>query len=368
MLEKSNDLKTNPTAAIPPVDYNDFEPTTGTKSCYFAVRKNRKIVGGIELPGLFDYVENFDKSWTIAVLITEIIALFFLARVISESSQDIPVLLLGLGALAFLAFDFASAWIHHFSVFPDRNRIENELLCIFPNMRVAADNQMKYHNYCKQDRFNLSVLKKYTPYLCVGILCLLAVVKCLLYIANVDVYFANQQMPNELQYGINGFVFLSYFFCVYAHIFHTGYYLAFRRLERSEKRDESRYYSARNQQQRKPFEKQDYESGNFSLNEFVSELTATYYAGYTELVPTDQNKRNKQINLGINTHLENNIDRLGGHKIIGNQDGSYNIIAHGLLTDEQLILMVQNQRTNLAKAAVALWGHYVQVNSTGIIS
>lgn len=346
--------------------YRKFDPTTTTKSYYLAVRKRNRTLGRVELPGLFGYEEGYDGLLTKAALTTEVIALLFLARVIKEGSPDIPFYMLIIGALAFIAFDITAAWGHHFSLQPRKCRIENQQLRVFPSMRAAGEDGLPYGDYRKLIRFAIPPWAKLISWGCLATIGILAIIKFLLYIANVGQYFYSTNMPPHLQYGINGLVFLAYLFSAYVHIFHTGYSLAHWKLEKAKRRDEARYSKAVDEDSRLQFQRKLYESESFSMERFVRDIDATEYSAYLNLLPNNEDDLKQQMAKGLQTEMLRNAKLIEKHHIIFNdKDDTYKVVACGLLYDDQLEAMVQNQETPLAKAAVALWGHYVQLKCLG---
>ncbi|WP_130470291.1 hypothetical protein [Candidatus Magnetaquicoccus inordinatus] len=339
----------------------NFEVLTATKRFYYAVRKQSKTLGRIKLPGLFQVEAGYDLTLAVAAFIVELVALLFLAYVISSVSKNISTYWLMMGILLFVALDFTAAWLHHMVLFPYISIRDNEYLRIFPSMRDIDLADIFYQDYKARVSLGVKAWRHVmSRFWMVFIICL-GVLKLLLYIVHVDEFFSSLHLPGHLQISISGLVLIAYGFAAYVHCYHTGFFLAHLRLQLAIKKDLMNYHRAQTKEERDPYQCHSYSSETFTMKEFCSELLKTKHPEYMNIINIDGSERVKQqIEKGIECIV---LDE--GHKIIFTGEtingSSFQIIARGLLKDEDLIKLVNAQKTPLAMDAIAILGHHVQL-------
>lgn len=344
----------------------NFQPSAETKRLYYALRKTPMNLGGFPMPGLFQYNPAHDKLWVMAALVFEVIGLVILAMMLLDQWYYlIPLIFVA------IFLDLLAAYFHHHSRMR-QSIIDNSLLLLFPDMRVGqARGKTLYKDYRSFLLTTESEKSKGAEFLsrfCGAFILIFALLKCLVLFANFKygLSWDTAAGDDSTQGSIVPIIALLVFYLMvaYIHINYTGYYLSwlfFRFKFRQEKKvfDITGYNS---QHERQEFSK------DFDFAKFVSELEATGYAMWQDIIPKDESIIREALEKGLNTGMDSYKDTVFPHLIrLKNPSDQgctkYTIVARGLLEDEALQSMVAAQPTDMARSAVAIWGHYVQLLS-----
>lgn|GEM_PF-3594334 len=107
------------------------------------------------------------------------------------------------------------------------------------------------------------------------------------------------------------------------------------------------------------------DSVEIRLEKFVTELDNTNSNVWKSLIPKDENVRKNQIQKGFESDLSKYKDEVGPHEIILIDENSkiYELRIMGRLLDSELEALVKAQPEGLARSAVAIYGHYLQMKN-----
>lgn len=331
-----------------------FEPGGSTKSFLYFTRKQVLLLGGMKFPGLIADAFRQSKGLVLTTLVVELIGIVVLSYGVWEESSW-PGYVIGLGAGFLVVIDWIGAIAHHFKYKGQICKRENELLQVFPQMRMAADRKLPYKNYA--DKVNAEMQWGWKIISMIGIALILAVmlVKIVLLPAHVP-----QIWPPSIRWGVLGISAITYVWIFWVHLAHTGYYVAHLIYKHKVNADRKRFI-------KKP---EDYwkqtDHVEFDLAEFPTLLRQTKHSTFADLVGPDQNKVNAYIEEGLTMdfgEVKGVRPYFEIRKAAPADPNSrrYIIQSLGMLYDTELDLMARSQPNPLAEAAVALWGHYLQI-------
>jgi len=333
-----------------------FEPGAHTKELLFGTRKRKRIWGGVEFPGLFSN-ENIagDSNWFWFAILLESIGLIALCYALwEETTLSVPfVIIIG---LVVIFFDIVFAWIHHFVLTPKKCEIENEKLRIFPDMRKAEEHGKSYYDYIRLNHLQIPSWRVVISKIAGGLIVILGILKAIVFTMHLP-----QGWSEQVRTIILIPCLLSYCIVAYIHLTKTGFYIAYRRYISSYKKDRSKFDAMGNPDQFKRLP----DSVEISLEKFVTELDNTNSNVWKSLIPKDEKIRENQIQKGFETDLSKYEDEVGQHKIIliDETPKIYELRIMGRLPDSELEALVKAQPEGLARSAIAIYGHYLQMKN-----
>ncbi len=155
---------------------------------------------------------------------------------------------------------------------------------------------------------------------------------------------------------------LSYFIVAFIHLTKSGYFIAYYyRYKISYNRDRSQFDDSGNPE---GFERQSNQV-SININKFVEELKNTNDESWKALIPKDPDILKKQIEQGLRTDLGDFKHDAGPHEIILKDATNkiYELHTYGRLMDSELERLVKAQPEGLAQSAVALYGHFLQLEN-----
>jgi len=325
-----------------------FEPGGPTKSFLYYTRKSPFQRGGIRFPGLVADAFRESEWLVLSTFVLEIIGIVVLSYGVWEESNW-PAYLIAIGAGFLVVVDWVGAAFHHFKQQGKLCKRDNDLLLIFPEMRLAERRKLPYLSYEGVVMSEMPSGWRILSFFGVALIFLVMLVKIILLPAHVPTIW-----PPSIRWGVLGVSALTYLWIFWVHISHTGYYLAHLIYKSKVKSDKGRF-------NRHP---DDYwkteDEVEFDLSEFPELLKKTGHAKFANLVPSDA-KLKEFLEQGVKTEFPNyqgvspyfQIRKVGPHR--------YSISSLGMLYDSELDMMGRAQPNALADAAVALYGHYLQM-------
>jgi uncharacterized membrane protein len=346
-----------------------FEPSVTTLRAYYGTRKRPERLkfsqGGFKLPGLFDTQDYYrDRTMFLFAMLLELIGVAFLGQVLFKASTLSRLSTAAVAAI-FVIGDLLLAWLHTEFIRPEQCRLENERLRVFPHMRDGKYARRPLKEYLELDEMLLPSWRAALSFLTGALIIASAVAKAFVfYIHWQDIQFAQAEatgMPlgdNNYGFVISALVLLSYIVVAIIHYFFTGYYLHGLRQRHNEKKDRAQrasdvtkeYCLAYDRIERLP-----------SMDEFIKQAgdSNNQHAEFFGLCPRDETERNALRS--STTPYATMVTRNRYHRINRGPDAGYQIVATGLLRDADLIELVNAQPSATAKAAVALYGHHLQM-------
>ena len=334
-------------------DGGQFEPGAHTKALLFATHKRVRNWGGVNFPGLFSS-ENVDEDtrWVCLVGFLELLGLGALYYALWDQTSLSGFAVLCICVVAIL-LDIVFAYIHHHILTPKKCAIENEKLRILPDMRTHNERDMPYIDYVRLNRLQISNLRVLLFYGFGASIVILGTLKAL----GLTIY-----LPLEWSDTIKTIVLIpclvSYFIVAYIHLTTTGYLIAYWRYKRSFNSDRNIFFDVADN---KAF-RRHWRSVEINLSLVVKELLNTEYR---KLIPRDEREKQDQIDKGLETVLKTHERQAGPHKIevLDPVSNTYRLLIYGRLMDSELDALVEAQPKGLAKSAVALYGHYLQMEN-----
>ena len=395
----------------------NFEPSSQTKKLLYATRKKIMPIG-VKLPGLFiaDGSNGSDQKWVILAVFLELTGLIALCYALWEETSFSGVTVFFIGVVVVLA-DLFFAIIHHFSYAPLNCEIENEKLRILRSWRTSPlfKNPEKvieipYSDYLERIEFEIPPLRSFARFLSGLCIFLLCIAKAVVFTAHLP-----QNWPDQIKTIVLIPCLLSYFVVAWIHFFKTGYFIAWIRYIVAYGRDHKKFRSGQtvNLTQRthsviinlKAFVAELQELGYESVKSYVSHpecsiqieeglVTNLKHIGVRHQIshlygigphlnkeleskssqfPIDIRSKIGKLGAGqytetvfrqhIQTVLLPNEFAQYGDAIAENAKSSesFRFEIFGRFKDAELEKFVEAQNEGLAKTAVALYGHYLQL-------
>jgi len=300
------------------ITHNDFEPGEKPKKLWTYVRKEKRTVSGVTLPGLFGIrYFGFDAPMFVLIVVLE---LWGLANLLYVGQFQIIYM-----AGAFLA-DFVFAIFHHVFSMGKTCVLENKIVIAHLLAREAVcgkktawvkpedkekaiDGEAKRLE--KEFRRTVTFRKVMAQVFAISIFLLAA--------AKVFLFYGLQDSFD----GLTVTILLSYIIVAILHVKVTGYFFFAVLAQIFLWIDEHRFIKG----------------GQFALEPNVP--------NWRGIIKTDAEL----------TEL-----RVGEHAIVNTQTGQYAFLTHGMLTDDELSGLIRDQRSDRAKRDVALHGLRRQIN------
>ncbi len=297
---------------------NSFEPSSDSKNKWLLTRKKRYGKGSITLPGLF-VTDKFssDRNFFFIAIVAELVGLYFIWQA-SGYSNTFIYLVVG----AFVVDLFAAIGLHWYQ--GEKSLYEN-LLYRFENFE-KVEKSTKTDNSIWVEPKTYEGPRKRTIWIVTSFIFMVLIVG--LALGKIVLYYFLPPMSID---GITVGIFLSYLFVAYVHIFHTGYYLAEIWVDHFTFSPDWRSYNRLKNEKDNKYLTKDYRKHPFKCA--------------IELVNVAPNGR----------HFLEAIDP------IANQGLNYQFRTWGILTDEDLQKMIDDQLTTEAQSIVAKFGHDLQM-------
>ncbi|OQX05597.1 MAG: hypothetical protein BWK73_33275 [Thiothrix lacustris] len=206
-----------------------------------------------------------------------------------------------------------------------------------------------------------------------------SLIKILLFLVlylNSDFYYELMEEQNAglIAIGLAVLAVVMYIWVAVNHTYHTGYYLAYRWHHSQSERAFSKYIHAISagavlNNKESATIKQKYQAQSrpktIDLGDFcrlVSQVDVPEFRSFQQ-----QGRTNNAVKQCLESGLvEQEIDGLHSLVKIQGRENTWQLTCHGLFKDEQLDKIVKAQPTELAKLAVAYYGHSIQMDSVNL--
>jgi hypothetical protein len=340
------------------IEGTGYEPSVQIKRTYLPLRKKERLWGGVKYPGLIDYDPANDAGWFWFTVILEVISLAITYFLLEEQELDGSILLLG--TICLFCLDFAFAYFHH----RDKSLkclVENQMRLFLPEMRPGNMNG-PYANYLShlEQKLKDDVDVAYTRFIATFLLILLSVIKASIFLiaAAASVWFEAQTKQSQAPALIVLVIVASYLWIAYNHVMHTGYFMASFINRRKVSKESAAYY--RNVAGQSNVNERQIKDHQIDLKEIVKLILSDTTNPYLiHLARKSPEALEEDIQKGLK---EIQVQPHGVNKVAG-QENIYTMNIYGLLTDDQIQKMIDVQDTQLAKLAVAMCGHKLQMQS-----
>jgi hypothetical protein len=341
----------------------DYEPSPTLKRAYLSLRKKPRVWGQVKYPGLFDYDPANDFGWFVGTVILELVSLFTTYFILEER---ISTAVLIMGVVILFVLDFVAAYFHHkYKTF--RCDISNQQRLFLAEMRPTAKPFAKYYSGLEQEIKD----KNLGLYFWTGFICLLAVLKAIIFLAGIPGAYWFKEMLEQSKAPLLLLVAGpgAYAWIAYNHLNFTGYFFAHFAHSKKYKSEFAEYNRQANQLNIEEIKnKKQTQEQLINLKQVIeaisTDLTNPFLAHFAQMPKV---KLEQDLNTGIREITQQTFP----HEIPPfphsfrktEQQHVYSMRRYGLLTDDQLEKMVNEQQTPLAKIIVAMYGHYLQIQS-----
>jgi hypothetical protein len=338
----------------------DYEPSPEVKRTYLPLRKKMRVWGGVRYPGLFDLDPANDAGWFWFTVSMEFVSLGIAAFLLEER---VSASVLFISAVSVFFLDFAFAYFHH-KYKATESLIENQKRLFLSEMRIGASATSSYANWLAYLEQNLKDDKnrKYTRYFFGFMIWLLSFIKGGIFFVAVfsSYWFQSAVSDSKAPYLLIIVIIASYFWIAFNHLNFSGYYLA-SCFNKSRYKDEEKNYKRNQFTESKNIREIQDEYVNFS--EFIKRILAEKsnpHLSYFSQKSIDEfediiKEGLVEISVKARTHFI---------KKDTTKDNSYLFRKNGFLTDDQINEMVTPQKSDIAKLAVAMYFHKLQMTST----
>lgn len=346
----------------------DYEPSDAVKKSFLSRRKKTRTWAGINYPGLFDLFDSNDSGWFWFTVGMEVVSLGIAAFLLEERVSTTVLLI---SALSVFFLDFTFAYFHH-KYKEDESRITNQMLLFLPEMRGGTRGRPYIEHYGRLDQeLKDNINRKYMRYVFGFLIWMLSFLKGGIFFVAVfsSYWFQTAVIDSKAPYLLIVVILASYIWIAFNHLNYSGYYLAAFFSNRKYKSELARYKknSFKHVDQNLPNEESTgkrTKEQNVNLASFLDEILREKDNPYLKYF-TDKSYDyfESDIKGGI---VE--IRVAAGHFIKKSEDkeGNYMFFRKGFLTDRQVNDMVQAQKSELAKLAVAMHFHFLQMDSAGL--
>jgi hypothetical protein len=334
-----------------------YEPKHSVKESFLPLRKLPRTWGGVSYPGLFNHNPANDAGWFWFTVIMEIVSLGISAILLEEK---VFASLLIISPVVIFFLDFAFAYGHHRykaaeSIFENRKRL------FYPGMRgkgIEADmTYSKWYDHIEQ-RFKDSKDRKYGRYIFGFWIWLLCFGKGGIFFVAVfsSFWFQTAVTDSKLPFLIIIAVIFSYFWIALNHLKYTGYFLASCWNNLIYKSDEARYKRTLTDQGGiKRNDGRAYSEVDFhAFIRFLMENPNAFISAFSRM---SEKEIEESKSIGIFEV------KCGSHSIKKIKDNIYLFEKDGFLLDDDIEEMVRVQKNDLARFAVAMYFHGLQMQS-----
>jgi hypothetical protein len=338
-----------------------YEPSVPVKRTYLSLRKKQRLWGGVTYPGLFDYDPANDVGWFWFTVTMEVISLGITSFLLEER---ITASVLAISALCVFCLDFAFAYFHH-RFKATECFIENQKRLFLPEMRPGimsgtfADYVAHLDQKLKDDKD-----RKIFRYFFAFMIWILSVIKGgLFFIAVVSSYWFQMAVSDsKTPYLLIIVIVASYLWIAYNHLNYTGYFIASWWRQRKQASENADYNRKVGSQQ--AVNEREVQEEKIDLNKFMIAVSSDNTNPYLRhFVKKSRNDLEAELNKGINEI------QIQPHSVYKTDAEQIFIVRRcGLLTDDQLQKMIDVQPTDLARLAVAMYGHKLQMQSGNFIN
>jgi hypothetical protein len=341
----------------------NYEPSIQVRKTYLPLRKQKRIWGGVDYPGLFNHDPANDAGWFWFTVTMEMMSLGMAAFLLEERVSS-SVLLISASSVFFL--DFAFAYFHH--KFKETESIsENRKRLFFSHMRSGPAAAVTYSDYFKiiEQQYKDDKNRKYTRYIFGFLIWLLSLTKGGIFFVAVfsSFWFQTAVSDSKAPYLLIIVVIASYFWIALNHLNYTGYYIAsyFNKIKyNSEEADHKRNYLKLTEKNKRVIIEERVNFKNF-IDDIMKEKHNNFIAKFSM-------KSEKDIQDALEDGIIEIRIKNGTHfiKRVENQEDFYIFQKNGFLLDDQIDEMVRVQKNDLAQFAVAMYFHKLQMSSTSL--
>ncbi len=350
------------------MDGYDYEPSDPVKRSFLSRRKKTRDWGTIKYPGLFDLYQSNDSGWFWFTVGMEIVSLGIAAFLLEEKVSTIVLLI---SALSVFFLDFTFAYFHH-KYKENESLIANQMLLFLPEMRggTAGGTYNKHYMYLDQ-KIKDDINRKYMRYVFGFLIWMLSFLKGGIFFVAVfsSYWFQTAVIDSKAPYLLIIVILSSYIWIAFNHLNYSGYYLAAFFSDRkykselaSHKKDSYKIVDQNYAKEESAGKRIKEEIVNLSefLNVILREKDNPYIKYFTYKSHDDFASDIKEGIVEIRVAAGHSI------KKSDNKEGYYVFSRKGFLTDQQVNEMVKVQKSKLAELAVAVYFHYLQMESASL--
>ena len=337
----------------------NYEPSQPVKSTFLPLRKKLRNWGGVPYPGLFNLNPANDAGWFWFTVSMEMMSLG-IAAFLLEERVAVSVLLISAVSVFFL--DFAFAYFHHKYIAAE-SLFENKKNLFFPHMRTgrsAGDDYSAWISVITQN-YKDDKNRKFTRLIFGFLIWLLSFTKGGIFFVAVfsSYWFQTAVSDSKAPYLLIIVVIASYFWIALNHLNYSGYYLAsyFNKIKLdSELANHKRKYYEDSEKNKRLISEE-----RVDFKRFIEEvMKEKHNPSFQQFIKLSQIDIQSTLDEGI---LEIKVKK-GTHSIrkTDSQELNYIFRKNGFISDDEIDEMVRIQKSQLAKFAVAMFFHKLQMS------
>ena len=344
-----------------------YEPSKNVRDAYLLLRKNGKQLTGLKLPGLFDYSQGHDKTLFYTGFAFETLATLATWWFVSSRYESSIWTILG-GLIIVIFVDYFLCGLHQVFVVKKRSIKENKKLLFIQKLSSKYFLDAPYEDYINILEAKQPDPKNWHIAFIILILCLVLfrLISFISIALGTTIFYFFLKRSGVMAYSGLALICFFYIGIAYIHINHTGYAIGSWWKQYLEKSDKLAFFDRLATHQHIPKEAEY----TINLNEFYEELINSPSPHCKRVVSgistADISRGFETDSLILGNPTNNNARHTPyyPHQLleIQNSPESCMLKSIGFLDDQSLFKMIDVQKTDIAKCALAIYGLAIQLD------